>query len=432
MRMKPFASRLKLRPSGKSGYSLRFWMIVTMWCVCLLFFLFQGGKTSFMLLAMMTLLCLYLLIGRWSGISKSTGKRELLYEGEHRLVFHAGDSIEAKLTIKVQPIGITPYVLLRDQLVRRHGETRTFESLVLPDWNRQCVMRYPLSNLRRGFYSFGESECAMEDVIGLFQHKGAITVPTQFSVLPHTIRIPKWKIFDAREQGFGRNAFIQRSTRETTQINGVREYIYGDRISRIHWNATAKTGHWKSKEFERESLPSMMLILDRTQRHYYTEAQFELAISVAASLLAYGRERHIPIGLISLGKTAEAFDAGSSAHHHKLMGDHLMETEADGYQDMSVRLQQMGAKSVHGSFYVLISPNANDKVLRLFSFLQQKQMGVSHIHLADPDGTSQDNWSAFLMSRGIPAYSIRQLQELPVVLGGWANGQVAASIISKS
>jgi len=109
-----------------------------------------------------------------------------------------------------------------------------------------------------------------------------------------------------------------------------------------------------------------------------------------------------------------------------------METEADGYQDLSVRLQQMGSKSVQGSFYVLISPSANDKVLRLFSFLQQKQMGVSHIHLTDPDGASQDNWSAFLMSRGIPAYSIRQLQELPVVLGGWANGQVAASSISKS
>ncbi|WP_314584684.1 DUF58 domain-containing protein [Paenibacillus terrigena] len=432
MRMKPFASRFNLRRSGKSAYSLRFWMIVTIWCVCLLFFLFQGGKTSFMLLAMMSVLCLYLWIGRWSGISKSTGKRELLYEGEHRLVFHAGDSIEAQLTIKVQPIGITPYVLLRDQLVRRHGETKTFESLVLPDWSRQCVMRYNLSNLRRGFYSFGESECAMEDVIGLFQHKATITVPTQFSVLPHTVRIPKWKIFDSREQGFGRNAFIQRSTKETTQINGVREYIYGDRISRIHWNATAKTGHWKSKEFERESLPSMMLILDRTQRHYYTEEQFELAISVAASLLAYGRERHIPLGLISLGKTVETFEAGSSAHQQRLMNDHLMETEADGYQDLSVRLQQMGSKSVQGSFYVLISPSANDKVLRLFGFLQQKQMGVSHIHLTDPDGASQDNWSAFLMSRGIPAYSIRQLQELPVVLGGWANGQVAASSISKS
>jgi len=430
MRMKPFASRLNLHPSGK--HSLRFWMIVTIWCVCLFFFLFQGGKTSFMLLAMMSVLCLYLGIGRWSGISKSTGKRELLYDGAHRLVFHAGDSIEAKLTIKVQPIGITPYVLLRDQLVRRHGETSTYESLVLPDWNRQCVMRYTLSNLRRGFYSFGESECAMEDVIGLFQHKGTITVPTQFSVLPHTVRIPKWKIFDSREQGFGRNAFIQRSTKETTQINGVREYIYGDRISRIHWNATAKTGHWKSKEFERESLPSMMLILDRTQRHYYSDDQFELAISVAASLLAYGQERHIPLGLLSLGKTVETFEAGSSAHHHKLMNDHLMETDADGYQDLSVRLQQIGAKSVHGSFYVLISPSTNDKVLRLFSFLQQKQMGVSHIHLADPDGASQESWSAFLMSRGIPAYSIRQLQELPVVLGGWANGQVAASVISKS
>jgi uncharacterized protein (DUF58 family) len=265
----------------------------------------------------------------------------------------------------------------------------------------------------------------MEDVFGWFQHKGAIQVASQFCVLPQTIRIPKWRMFDVRNQGYGRHAMIHRSSKETTQINGVREYIYGDRISRIHWNATAKTGEWKSKEFERESLPSMVLVLDRTQRHYATEEQFELAVSIAASLLEFSRERQIPVGFISLGKSVDIFEPGSSTLHHKQIKDHLMDTDADGYAELSGRLQPFQSKLGTGSFYVVISPGTNDSVLRLLQWLQHKQMTVSQMLMTSPLTGSPEGWSTFCLSKGIVVYPVQRLQELPVVLGGWSNGQVA-------
>ena len=62
------------------------------------------------------------------------------------------------------------------------------------------------------------------------------------------------------------HASAARASRETTQINGIREFLPGDRLSRIHWGATAKTGQWKSKEFEREALPRTIVLLDACRK----------------------------------------------------------------------------------------------------------------------------------------------------------------------
>ena len=109
--------------------------------------------------------------------------------------------------------------------------------------------------LERGKYVFSETECASEDIFGLIEHRGKFKAKGEFRVLPRTVFIPYWQLYDRKSRLSGPQTALTRSRRETTQINGVRDYVYGDRLSRIHWNATAKTGNWKSKEFEHESVP---------------------------------------------------------------------------------------------------------------------------------------------------------------------------------
>lgn len=371
---------------------------------------------AFMLLCMVTVICIYIASGRLSGIAQATGTRLLMHGGEESALFHAGDRLEAKLRVRIPKVGITPYVMLQDHLIRRNGETYTFESLVMPNWHRIGEMTYSIPSLRRGHYHFGQIECAVEDIFGLFQHKGMFSVDSHFSVLPRTISIPHWRYDNQRAQGYGRHAFVNRSMKETTQINGVREYIYGDRISRIHWNATAKTGQWKSKEFERESLPMMVLILDRTRHHYADNDTFELAVSVTASLLEFSGKRHIPMGLLSIGTTVESFDAANTGAMRQEMLNHLIGAEADGEQNFTVQLRSGAPLAGAGTFYVFITPIADERLLQAMRYLQQRQLNPCHIHLAVPG--QAEGWSTFLQSRGIAGYSVSALQDLPVVLGG--------------
>ncbi|MDG0812063.1 DUF58 domain-containing protein [Cohnella rhizosphaerae] len=61
-------------------------------------------------------------------------------------------------------------------------------------------------------------------------------------VLPRTVELQEWRHLRKARTGQIEQRASSLWARETTQIDGVREYIHGDRMSRIHWNATARTG----------------------------------------------------------------------------------------------------------------------------------------------------------------------------------------------
>ncbi|RIE04152.1 DUF58 domain-containing protein [Cohnella faecalis] len=87
-----------------------------------------------------------------------------------------------------------------------------------------------------------------------------------------------------------------------------------DRFSRIHWNATAKTGQWKSKEYEREALPRVVFVLDRNAASYRTPELFELALSTAASLVELSQQKGMQIGFVSAGRIASYFGSGHAGY----------------------------------------------------------------------------------------------------------------------
>ena len=58
--------------------AMRWRVIGILYVISLLFLLFQGGKTSFMLFCIFNVLVIYLVFGRWSGIGNVTGTRRLI------------------------------------------------------------------------------------------------------------------------------------------------------------------------------------------------------------------------------------------------------------------------------------------------------------------------------------------------------------------
>jgi uncharacterized protein (DUF58 family) len=252
------------------GVKLRVWLVLCCFIGTLFFFLFQGGKLSFMVFIIVSILCIYLGLGQWSGIRKSKGVRTLVTSG-HESIMEAGSTLGVKIKLDIPGFWPVPYVLIKDHLQRHNGGNQIFESSLIPDWKRSGMMEYRTPPLRRGVYNFTKTDCSTEDIFGFFEHKGTLALEHSFSVLPQKTTIREWKRLQQMLKGMHHHSSTARAMRETTQINGAREYNYGDRLSRIHWNATAKTGTLKSKEFERESLPKTIVILDRAKHHYANE-----------------------------------------------------------------------------------------------------------------------------------------------------------------
>ncbi|MGG1552635.1 DUF58 domain-containing protein [Paenibacillus ferrarius] len=404
------------------------WFLITLVTITLFFLLFQGGKLASMLFIIMLLLSVYLLSGYWSGIRRSQGTRKLTVQGAEAKV-EAGSMLDIRISVQIPGVWPIPYVLLKDRLIRANGDESVFEGSIVPDWKRRGEFHYVTPPLRRGYYRFDATDCLTEDIFGFFQHKGRLELQEPITVYPQTVAIREWAQFHHMLKGMQHHSTSTRSHRETTQINGVREYIYGDRLSRIHWNATAKTGTWKSKEFERESLPKTIVVLDRTARSYRDAMQFELAVSIAASIFRFGTGRELALGLLSPGKTFTYYEPKMSQHQHSEIVNHLVGVEADGFQSLSQMIKERSREWPQGCFFVLISPVKGGPMLQILK--QLELMGVNPCHIwvggggtqplkspAGPAVPAHEDWVKAVRALGYMAYEVNQLADLPEQLGG--------------
>ncbi|PZD93985.1 DUF58 domain-containing protein [Paenibacillus sambharensis] len=403
---------------------MRWRLTALIYVCCSLYLLFQGGKSSFMIFCMVNVLILYLVLGRYSGIAHVKGSRSISgVGGSNDNVLTSGTRLDVKLAVRIPGFWPIPYVLVHDRLQRQNGQSMQFESSFVPDMKRMGTVRYSTPPLQRGRYTFTSSECVTRDIFGLFEHKGTFQSELSFTVLPQTVPIRNWSLLRYGLRGPYANAAVSRSAKETTQLNGVRDYHYGDRLSRVHWNATAKTGEWKSKEFERESVPRTVVVLDRCAAAYNSAEQFELAVSAAASLFEYGMRRETAMGLVSLGATADGYQPRSNTDQRKAIMNHLVIVQADGQAGLYRSLREASAMLPSGSSVILVTPQEGEEAIRSMQWLDRTGMTPVMLHVRGSDPVSrrgQQEWQQMLRLRGWPVYQIRQLQELPAVLEGGA------------
>lgn len=389
------------------------------WMCCLAYVLFQGGKTSLMLLSMVTLLCVYLAIAGFSGVRRARGVRKLTSGHDHEELLHAGDQVQVQLSLAIPGFLPLPYVIVREMLHRHNGESWSFKESLIPNMRGNGELSFQTPPLERGKYDFSETECASEDIFGLIEHRGTFKAQGEFRVLPRTVFIPYWQLYDRKSRLSGPQTALTRSRRETTQINGVRDYVYGDRLSRIHWNATAKTGNWKSKEFEHESVPKTILVLDALAASYEHGEAFELAVSTTASLLEYGTRERMGMGLLTLAYKTSFMAPSESLLERQKMMHHLVDIQYDG-QDTHLLpgVERIARQLPQGAYFVVISPQKDEKILELLRWADTRGMTPCHILVDTSESRRSAEWNAMLRGRGTRSFTVSHLQELPTVMGG--------------
>ncbi|MEI7026856.1 DUF58 domain-containing protein [Paenibacillus sp. y28] len=408
--------------------TVRFWAVLVCFVASTLFLLFQGGKLAALVFTVVSILCAYLLLGRWSGISRTSGTRGLQdSQGGQVQSIQAGDHVTVQLEITIPGFWPIPYVFVKDRLVRQGGGEVLFHTSLVPDWRRRGQISYETPPLLRGMYYFDRAECVTEDVFGLFEHKGELVLDSPFRVQPQRIAIREWPQLQRHAHGSRHHSSMATTHRETTQINGVREYIYGDRLSRVHWNATAKTGTWKSKEFEKESLPRTIVVLDRDEKAYSSREQYELAVSVAASLFEFAAQKDWNIGLLSAGNQVFSMEARRGKGMLNEVLHHLTEAEPDGkFGLLEVMKEEQLRFFTPGSFLIVVSPRQGQPLLQAFNWLYYRQINACHLWTqaagqqteGGAETAGEARWRAELNRQGHTGYAVQRLQDLPGVLRG--------------
>ncbi len=198
-----------------------------------------------------------------------------------------------------------PWVLLEDT-VPEDFELRGERGRVAFLRAGQSVnLLYQIRMRRRGYHRIGPIVAETGDFFGLYRRFRVGTEADYVTVFPK-VRLMYGVEMPSRRP-LGESRISLRSYEDPSRLAGVREYVRGDRLNRIHWKVTAKTGKLHSKIFDPTVVRGATVILDFHQGSYEGEEGFErseLAVTIAASVCYDVFMSGEQVGLLTNGRDA--------------------------------------------------------------------------------------------------------------------------------
>ncbi len=159
--------------------------------------------------------------------------------------------------------------------------------------------RFPVRCLQRGVFTFGPTVIRSGDIFGFFYKEKQIETLDHLFVYPRLVPLEKLGI--PSRQFFGDIRIKRHLFRDPVLTAGVRDYIPGDSLKRIHWKSTARLGKLQTKVYEPTTTVDISLFLDvRTLKAPLWGSNYqlqELGIITAASIARHALEAGFRVGL---------------------------------------------------------------------------------------------------------------------------------------
>jgi uncharacterized protein (DUF58 family) len=140
---------------------------------------------------------------------------------------------------------------------------------------------FQLDTSKRAVVPLGPVRSARGDGLGLLRREAKWTDVEEVFIHPRTISL----------QGSSAGFLKDLEGRPTDTLSSsdiafhaLRDYVVGDDLRHVHWKSSARTGKLLVRQFEETRRSHLVLCLSMTPEDYGSEADFELAVAVAASL----------------------------------------------------------------------------------------------------------------------------------------------------
>jgi uncharacterized protein (DUF58 family) len=139
---------------------------------------------------------------------------------------------------------------------------------------------YRIPTERRGLLAVGPLDLRRRALSGLAENRAALGGTVQVRVLPRILPVRGMPSGVRR----GHAGAEERVERGGTDLVGLREYVPGDDLRRLHWATSARTGTLMIREDADPSLAHLTVLLDDRAGSYPDADGMEEAVEVAASL----------------------------------------------------------------------------------------------------------------------------------------------------
>lgn len=282
------------------------------------------------------------------------GKRTFL--GERHI---AGENLD--VTIRVTSRMPLPLCWLRleenvPNKVEPSKRRPTFFYLFL--FRRQAYRTYTLPSMPRGEHTFSLMQWEGGSLFGLITMRGTIFSEETVRVLPRLLDMGWFK-----QQGM-LNLLHSVRAQDELEWSDVREYQPGDKLSRIHWKVSARIGTWMTmRTLTDDRDKNLMLVLDTSYSAYADDAQFEKAVSLAATFERWARHNGYAVGLITVeGRTWTTIPPGHDPFGQLALERVLVRIERTTAPWEKARIED--SRYRHEAAWVVITGKAQDEGLR--------------------------------------------------------------------
>ena len=263
---------------------------------------------------------------------------------------------------------------------------------------------------RRGRFTLGPVTLMTSDPFGLFPLKKEL--PRNFSthvvVYPLAVNLPEFQ--PPVGEMIGGEALRRRTHYVTTNVSGIRDYVFGDSFNRIHWPSTARTGRLVVKEFELDPVADIWIFVDMERAiqagpsyndiplpqlpevHWEKIPEFKLppsteeyGIAIAASLAKHFINQNRNVGLITYPDAQHREIAQSDRGERQLtrIYEMLAVTQAHG----SIPLAEVLAAETMGisrnTTVIVITPSTDPEWVAAARNLNNRGVKVTAV-LIDP------------------------------------------------
>ncbi len=281
---------------------------------------------------------------------------------------HVGDLLEERFSMRNAGLFPAIWVEIDDRSDLPGYSARSVRSV---DGNQTIQWRSEGICRQRGLFTLGPWQARSGDPLGFFQIILDYPESRTILVYPPIVHLPTLRLPRGMATGAGRTS--RRALEVTTNAAGVRAYMPGDNINRIHWRTTARLETLMVKTFDLEPSGDLWIVLDldaAVQAGEGEESTEEYAVILAASLSNRTLRQNRAVGLVAYGTTPPqkgrepeplptlVLPQKGTAHQWRIL-QALATVRAGGHWPLERVLREMDRNLGRGTTLAVITPSCD-------------------------------------------------------------------------
>jgi uncharacterized protein (DUF58 family) len=298
----------------------------------------------------------------------------------------------------------------------------------------------------RGGFALGPTRLTSGDPFGIFRTSKSFPARDSLVVLPMIASISEFLSPPGLLPG---GQVIRRKSQDATpHASGVREYVPGDSVKRIHWPSTIRRNQLMVKEFERDPQAEVWLFLDthrsvhiakpgelyepppaddlflvRRRKVKLPPSTLEYAISITGSLVHYFLDQRRSVGMVTAsGRAYKVINAERSERQEAKILEELAFLKAESAYALPALVTAQMGQLPQGSSAILVTPMIHPELLIAVDSLLRRNLRpvvVLLMTLSFGSRANNDDLARSLEERKVPVCRVYCDEDLSTTLSAF-------------